>query len=302
MDSERLLGGVAMPRLASAEAVATLGACLRLRQEGGVVDPELVVRLDAVLDALGVRDTVNALDPHETAMLLGLVEGLLLQAADFVLHPGRTSWDHSHPSILLAQGQMSTLLAGVFQSLVLPSLGGDLATRLEAGATFLDVGVGVGALSIALCRAWPTLRVVGVDPWEPALELAREQIAAAGLQDRIELRAGVVESLQDAAMYDLAWVPTFFISGAVLERALERVHAALRPDGCAIFGQWVRPEDPLMAAVADLRTVRQGGAVHTPEETATLLASAGFSDVDVVVDPLLRAPVVYVTGRRRRSQ
>jgi SAM-dependent methyltransferase len=301
MDTDRLLG-VVMPKLASAEAVATLGACLRLRHDGSVVDPELVVRLDAVLDALGVRDAVDALDPHETAALLGLVEGLLSQAADFVIHPGRTSWDHTNPSILLAQGHMSTLLSQVFQRLVVPSLGGDLATRLQNGARFLDVGVGVAALSIAMCRVWPMLRVVGVDPWEPALELAHEQIAAAGLEDRIELRAGVVESLQDAAMYDLAWLPTFFIPGAVLEQALERVHAALRPDGCAILGQWARPEDPLMAAVADVRTVRQGGVVHTPQETATLLVRAGFSDVDVVVDTVLRGPVVFVTGRRRRPR
>jgi hypothetical protein len=69
MDADRLFG-VAMPKLASAEAIAALGACLRLRREGSVVDPELVVRLDAVLDALGVRDAIDALDPHETTTVL----------------------------------------------------------------------------------------------------------------------------------------------------------------------------------------------------------------------------------------
>jgi hypothetical protein len=54
--------------------------------------------------------------------------------------------------------------------------------------------------------------------------------------------------------------------------------------------------------VADVRTVRQGGVVHTPQETATLLVRAGFSDVDVVVDTVLRGPVVFVTGRRRRPR
>lgn len=300
MGTDRLLQ-VAMPKLASAEVVAALGASLRLRHDGSVVDPELVARLDAVLDALGVRDLIDALDPHETVALLGLVEGFLSQATDFVVHPGRTSWDHANPSILLAQGHTSALLAEAFRRLVVPSLGGDLATRLEAGAWFLDVGAGVAALSVAMCRSWPTLRVVGVDPWGPALELAREQVAAAGLEDRIELREAVAESLQDSAMYDLAWVPTFFISGAVLERAIERVHAALRPDGCAIVGLYARPDDPLMAAVADLRTVRQGGVVHTPQETAALLKRAGFVDVEVVVDTVWRGPVVFVTGRRRRA-
>jgi SAM-dependent methyltransferase len=295
---DRLLS-VAMPKLASAEAVAALGASLRLRRGGSVVDPELVARLDAVLDALGVRDAVDALAPHEAAAVLGMVEGLLSQAADFVVHPGRTSWDHSNPSILLAQGFWSTLLAEAFQRLVVPSLGEDVADRLESGAVFLDVGAGVAALSVAMCRLWPALRVVGVDPWRPALELGREQVAAAGLEDRIELREGVAETLQDAAQYDLAWVPTFFISGTVLERAIERVHAALRPGGCAVLGLYARPDDPLMAAAADLRTVRQGGAVHTPQELAAVLAGAAFADVEVVVDTEPGTPVVFVVGRRR---
>jgi SAM-dependent methyltransferase len=153
-----------------------------------------------------------------------------------------------------------------------------------------------------MCRLWPALRVVGIDPWRPALELAGEAVGVAGLEDRIELREAVVETLEDSALYDLAWVPTFFVSGTVLGCAIERVHMALRPDGCAILGLYARPEDPLMAAVADLRTVRQGGAVHTPQDLATLLTRAGFADVKVVVDTLRQAPVVFVTGRRRRTQ
>jgi hypothetical protein len=50
------------------------------------------------------------------------------------------------------------------------------------------ISVGVAALSIAMCRAWPTLPVVGLDPFEPALALARQNVAEAGFQDRIALR------------------------------------------------------------------------------------------------------------------
>jgi hypothetical protein len=88
----------------------------------------------------------------------------------------------------------------------------------------------------------------------------------------------------------------------VLERALERVHAALRPDGCAIVGLYARPPDPLMAAVTELRTVRHGGAVRSPEELATLMTRAGFAAVDVVVDTVWKGPLVFVTGRRPRAQ
>ncbi len=116
-----------------------------------------------------------------------------------------------------------------------------------------------------MCRLWPALRVVAVDPWEPAVALARANVAAAGLQERIELRQVAVQQLRDAGAHHLAWVPTFFISGNVLDPAVERVHAALRAGGGAILGLYTRPDHPLATAVADLRTVRQGG----PQVTQT---------------------------------
>lgn len=136
--------------------------------------------------------------------------GFLAQAAGFVIEPSRSGWDHEERRILLAQGHSSVLMPPILRRFVVPSLGGDLARRLEgAEASFLDVGVGVAALSVALCRSWPSLRVVGIDPWGPALVLARENVAAAGLEERIELRQMGAEMLEDAEAYDVAWVPTF---------------------------------------------------------------------------------------------
>jgi SAM-dependent methyltransferase len=289
----------AVPMVGAAEALAALGASLRLRRDGSTVDPELAARLDAVVDALGVGGAVNALHEHETVSLLGIVEGFLAQAADFVVQPGRVGWDYEEPSILLAQGHTSALIAGVLRRYVVPSLGEDLEQRLDGrGAAFLDVGAGVAALSVALCRTWPSLRVVGIDPWEPALALARTHVAAAGLEERIELRQIGAETLEDADAYDLAWVPTFFIPAAVLERVIERVHAASRPGGWALLGLYARPGDPLRDALADLRTLRHGGALLTPAQAAALLERAGFSDVDVHFDAAWELPVVYVAGRR----
>ena len=289
----------AVPMLGAAEALAALGASLRLRRDGSTVDPELAARLDAVVDALGVGGAVNALHEHETVALLGIVEGFLAQAADFVVEPGRLGWGYEEPSILLAQGNTSALIAGVLRRFVVPSLGDDLTQRLDGrGAAFLDVGVGVAALSVAMCRLWPSLRVVGVDPWEPALVLAREYVTAAGLDERIELRQMAAETLEDAHAYDLAWVPTFFIPGAVLERVIERVHVSLRRGGWVLLGLYARPGDPLRDALADLRTVRHGGSLLTPAQAAAQLEHAGFRDVDVRFEAEWELPVVYVAGRR----
>lgn len=293
---------VAVPMLGMAEAAAALGASLRLRANGTTVDPELALRLNAVLDALTVRDAVDALDEDETSALLGIVESFLAQAADFVVYPGRMGWDHEQPSILSAQGHTSVLVADVLRRFVVPALGEGLKRRLEArGASFLDVGVGVGALAVAVCRSWPSLRVVGVDPSKPALALAREQLVGAGLQERIELREAVVEALEDVDEYDLAWVPTFFISGGVLEEAIRRVHAAMRPGGWATLGLYAHPGDPLRDALADLRTVRQGGPVLAPREVIALMQCVGFCDVDVLFDPAWRLPMVFVAGRRAEA-
>jgi cyclopropane fatty-acyl-phospholipid synthase-like methyltransferase len=65
-----------------------------------------------------------------------------------------------------------------------------LAERLNApSASFLDVGVGVGVIAIEMCRAYPALRVVGLEPAEAPRREALGRIAAAGLSDRIEIRA-----------------------------------------------------------------------------------------------------------------
>ncbi|HVF80097.1 MAG TPA: class I SAM-dependent methyltransferase [Solirubrobacteraceae bacterium] len=289
----------AIPLLGAAEAASALGATLRLRLDGTTVAPEFSAQLDAVLGALGIGDAVDALDADESVAVLGIVEGFLQQAADFVAHPSRSTWDHEDPSILRAQGHTSALIPPAVKRFVLPALGDALVTRMDSpDAAFLDVGVGVGALAVAMCQLWPSLRTVGIDPWEPALALAREQVAAAGLEERIELRKITAEALEDREQFDLAWVPTFFIPSDVLDPAIERVHAALRPDGWVLLGMYGRPGNPFIDALADFRAVRQGGSLRTPQEVASSLERAGFEDVAVHFNPEWGLPLVYVAGRR----
>ena len=57
--------------------------------------------------------------------------------------------------------------------------------------------------------AWPALRCVGIDVWEPALRLARANLAGAGMEDRVELRTQAVEDLEESEIYSLAWLPPF---------------------------------------------------------------------------------------------
>lgn len=68
----------------------------------------------------------------------------------------------------------------------------------------LDVGTGGGAIALSLAREGPFSRVVASDPSADALALAAENRAAAGLDDRVELRRGsVFEPVADGERFDV---------------------------------------------------------------------------------------------------
>jgi precorrin-6B methylase 2 len=54
---------------------------------------------------------------------------------------------------------------------------------LRRPGAFFDIGTGVGWLAIEAARFWPALRVVGIDPWEAVLTLARNNLAKSGIAD-----------------------------------------------------------------------------------------------------------------------
>ena len=54
---------------------------------------------------------------------------------------------------------------------------------------FLDVGTGVGGMALEAAELCPSLRVVGIDIWEPSLALARANVAASPHGTRIEIRS-----------------------------------------------------------------------------------------------------------------
>ena len=277
----------------SLEALAALGAELRLRREGLGGDP----RVRALL-----HDVVNAVDPvllggiddDREAMVLALIQTIFRQAADLLENPARIpAWSYQDPIILESQGQVSRLIVRGIDALAIhrPELG----AMLQRGGAFLDVGTGVGWLAIDVARSWPAMRIVGVDPWEPALALARENLAKSGVAERIELRSQCAEHLDDVATFTLAWVPGPFIGAAIADRALERIHRALAPGGWLIFGINVTPPGPLEEALTALRNVRSGGYSWTPREVEERLRASDFQKVESFSPG---DPILLVIGRR----
>jgi precorrin-6B methylase 2 len=169
-----------------------------------------------------------------------------------------------------------------------------LAAMLSRPGVFLDVGTGVGWLAIEAARVWPALGVVAIDIWEPSLAQARRNIAAAGLEGRIELRAQDVAALPDRSDFSLAWVPLPFFKAAALPAVLAQVRETLMPGAWVICGMETMPEEPLARALSVLRLVRGGGEISVPTDVVPLLTVAGFDAVEIVPAGVL----TFVLGRR----
>lgn len=127
--------------LPDAQALAAVTAYMRAASEGRALEPDL-----------------------SRAIVVAFASSYLRQALDIVNEPFRpNTWSHADATILQAQGAASGVVARLVRE---AGLG-------HASIRILDIGTGVGGLAIAFCEAFPQSTVVGVDPWEPSLALAR---------------------------------------------------------------------------------------------------------------------------------
>lgn len=282
----------------STEALAALGALIRLRVGGVQAHPDVEEALKATVSALGARSAWEDVDADQLAPILPTLLSLFQESLDLVSDPLRApGWSYTDVRLLESQGAESATFPAALEHAIAPKLAGLLDALAAREAAFLDVGVGVAGLSIAMCERWPNLTTVGLDPWAPALELARRNVIAARLHERISLRSQRVQELDEVEAFDLAWLPAPFLATDVLPAALDRVYRSLRPGGWLIFGMY-RGEGELGMALAQLRTVRSGGSALSTEAAESLLAGAQLSDV-VTLPESSWAPALIVAGRRK---
>lgn len=206
-------------------------------------------------------------------------------------------WRYSDPALLDAWGARSAEPVAIWAERLFPALEG-LPEALEAPtAHFLDVGTGVGRLAIAMCRQFPNLRVVGIDPFETALELARRNVVEAGLEGRITLRSALVQDLTEENCYDLAWVPVMFLPADVAAQGLHRVYAALRPGGWAVVGSLAAEGEGLQPAVLRLMSLLFGSGSLFPNHAAEMLSAADYECIRVL-PATPGVPIRMIIGRR----
>lgn len=278
--------------VASVEALAALGAWLRAEEEGLLLPPEVASRVAAIVEALDVEP--GTADERRAA--IGAARAFSRMAMDLLEDPAREpGWTSTDPLILEATGRASSTIADAVIE-ALPHVPGLPAATSSPGATFLDLGTGVGHLAITMCRRFPTLRTVGVDVFAPSLTLAKENVARSGVGDRITLREQDARDVPEREAFSLAWVPVPFLPDAILDDVLGAVFAALRPGGLVVAGVFRPPPSPLGARLAELRMVRSGGALVSPDALRERITRAGFADP---VEPPLAASTARLFFARR---
>jgi SAM-dependent methyltransferase len=117
--------------------------------------------------------------------------------------------------------------------------------RLAPGMRVLDLATGRGEPALrAAQRVGPTGQVLGVDPSDGLLQMAREKAALWGLSN-LELRAMAAEALDEVAAaghFDAATVRWGLMSMTSPVAALAGAHRALKPEGVLVAALWAEPE------------------------------------------------------------
>jgi precorrin-6B methylase 2 len=272
----------------AARMLALIGASLKQRATAGG-DPAIRAEIDRGA-SLALGEASAGWEDADPAELLRTIEMALVESGSLFRNatdPG--GWRVTDPGQLEAQGRAST---GAFDRIVALS-----RTRPALAATltgrFLDIGTGVAAIALRAAEVCPALEIEAIDIWPPALRLAEQRVAASPYAGRIEIRHLDVIQLEPTPRFTLAWLPSMFLPGATVQKAVERIVAASQPGAWLIMSLYTVPVDPFAASVSRLRTLRSGGEITDSLDLAELLRAHGYIDVQVDAGPV----ATFVFGR-----
>jgi SAM-dependent methyltransferase len=264
---------------ASSEALAALGGELRLRQSGEESDPRTRQLLHDVIR--GIDSTLlDGVSPEQEAIALAVIRSGYHYTIDLLDKPGRApGWLHEDEEILQTIGKQSRRLAHQINTFA--GRNPEFHQTLTSPGSFLDIGTGVGWLAIEAAQLWPALKIIGVDVWEPSLQLARANIAISGMQNRITVRTQNIVDLDEKEAFTVVFLPAPFLPYEVAVTAIERAYRALVRGGWLIFGIFTSQPDPLGEALAALRIVRCGGYPWKTPEVEERLRGVGFEQIEI---------------------
>ncbi len=131
-----------------------------------------------------------------------------------------------------------------------------LVARMNPSA-ILDVATGTGDLAISMAGKMPDAKVTGVDLSPEMLEVARTKVARRGLDGRIALCEGDVESLDIAtASMDVVTVAFGVRNFADVKAGLREMHRTLKAGGKLVVLEFSRPGNRLFRALYEFYTFK----------------------------------------------
>ena len=107
--------------------------------------------------------------------------------------------------------------------------------RADPPARVVDVGCGTGWSSIAIAKAYPKVAVVGFDPDEISVELARKSAAVGGVADRVQFNRKDASEVAAAGPFDVATAFECIHDMARPVEVLGAVRRALADDGAMLI-------------------------------------------------------------------
>jgi cyclopropane-fatty-acyl-phospholipid synthase len=154
--------------------------------------------------------------------------------------------------------------------------------RLVPGERLLDIGCGWGSLLVHAARHHG-IRGVGVTLSDAQAELARERVAEAGLENRVEIRVCDYRELDDGPYDKVASVGMYeHVGRAQLGRYVSHVRGLLRPGGLflnhgiARLDQRPRPADTFIS-----RYVFPDGELHPVTDVMSAMQDSGLEIRDL---------------------
>jgi len=158
-----------------------------------------------------------------------------------------------------------------------------------AGREVLEVGCGEGRHLIQIAKAFPEARCIGVDIDPTGMKQAREAFAKARLDKRIELVAGEIgDAVADGSVDAVVMIEVLHeIAPGIRQAVIDGCAKALAPEGWLLIVDETYPSTLAQAREADylfpvqtgFEELTWGNVLPTRAEQDTLLADAGFTDV-----------------------
>jgi release factor glutamine methyltransferase len=195
------------------------------------------------------------------------------------------------PDVLVPRPETEMLVAWALELLPAPG----------ARPLVLDVGTGSGCIACALASERPDVRVVAVDASPAAVAVARDNVAALDLAERVtvsvsDLFSGLAPMRADLIVSNPPYLPANVIDTLAPEITDHEPRAALDGglDGLTLIRRlvseaprWLRPDAPLALETAGDEQVH---------EIVRLMSGAHFTDVTTRRD--LSGVTRFVCGRR----